>query len=82
MFSTKYNSSQIKEAILKIVKEEKVVQFEKVRTHVRKYVSYQDKNIIKRNIMILKNENKIGIGITLKPMGERSGIFVKVLYEL
>lgn len=82
MFSTKYNNAQVKEAILKIVKDEKVIQIEKVRTHVRKYVSYQDKNVIKKNILILKKENKIGIGLTLKPMGERDGILVKVLYEM
>ena len=82
MFSTKYNNAQVKEAILKIVKDEKVIQLEKVRTHVRKYVSYQDKNVIKKNILTLKKENKIGIGLTLKPMGERNGILVKVLYEL
>lgn len=82
MFSTKYNSSQVQEAILKILKEEKVIQLKKVGTHVRKYVSYQDKKIIKRNILILKSENKIGIGLTLKPMGECSGILVKALYEL
>ena len=82
MFSTKYSSSQVQAAILKIVKEEKVVQLKKVITHVRKYVSYQDRKTINKNILILKSENKIGIGLTLKPMGERSGIFVKVLYEL
>lgn len=82
MFSTKYNSSQVQEAILKIVKEEKVIQLKKVGTHVRKFVSYQDKKIIKRNILILKSENKIGIGLTLKPMGECSGILVKALYEV
>lgn len=82
MFSTKYNSAQVQEAILKIVKEEKVIHLKKVRSHLRKYVSYQDKNIIKKNIRILKSKNKIGIGLTLKPMGECSGILVKVLYEL
>jgi hypothetical protein len=82
LLSTKYNSAQVKEAILRIVKEEKVIQLEKVKTHVRKYVSYQDKRLINKNILILKKENKIGIGLTLKPMGERSGILVKVLYEL